>query len=295
MSYLFVKKVVVGINSIQDTNPELINFIYNKDDALKYTSHSNKYIYFQCPDCKNLKKAAICNIVTNGFYCQFCNDNISYPNKFIRCFLQQLNVDFEVEKTFIWSNGKIYDQYIPELNAIIENHGRQHYLSTSQWKNNRDEQKNDKIKKEIAKNNVKYYIEIDCSVSSKEYIKNSLMKSELSSLFDLSQIDWDYCEQYALSNLLKKVCADWESYNDYYQLKQTYNLSVTTLRSYIHKGCEYGLCSKEYYAPLKSKVENSQDINAKPIFCKTDNIYFFSSRLCEEYYKKMILHSAGLT
>ena len=45
------------------------------------------------------------------------------------------------------------------------------------------------------------YIVLDCSISKSERIKNSIMDSGLSSIFDLSSISFDDCHLLALKSL----------------------------------------------------------------------------------------------
>ena len=37
-------------------------------------------------------------------------------------------------------------------------------------------------------------------------MKNSIINSEMSRLFCLSDINWELCEEYAIKNLIKEVC-----------------------------------------------------------------------------------------
>jgi DNA-binding NarL/FixJ family response regulator len=74
---------------------------------------------------------------------------------------------------------------------IIETHGMQHY---EKFDNSyfvlEEEQKNDKIKRELAVNNgIDYYIEMDCRYSDLSWLMDNTIKS-LSGLFDLSSSDF---------------------------------------------------------------------------------------------------------
>src|SRR5207253_2177170 len=120
--YLSVKKILANeYKSIATTDQEFVKLFWNEEDAFKYSRYSMKKVDFKCHDCgSKVKKKAINNVYRNNkVYCS-CNDNLPYPEKFMRCLLTQLNVDFETEKTFNWSknlyssnqflNGtKIYD------------------------------------------------------------------------------------------------------------------------------------------------------------------------------------------
>ena len=49
-------------------------------------------------------------------------------------------------------------------------------------------------------------IRIECYKSELEYIKNNIKDSILNKLFDLSIIDWNESEAFALTNLVKEAC-----------------------------------------------------------------------------------------
>ena len=121
------RKLIPEVNSLYDEHPELLIYLKNIDDAKNVTSNSSKTITCICPFCGEEKCLIVNNFTRYGFSCSYCSDGISYPNKFVRNFLMQLNISYSSEKTFEWSNKKIYDQYIEGRSIIIENHGLQHY------------------------------------------------------------------------------------------------------------------------------------------------------------------------
>lgn len=87
--------------------------------------------------------------------------------------------------------------------------------------------------------------------SNKDYIKHSIKNSELSTIFDLENVNWDYCDIFATKNLVKIVC-------DYYNQNQIvpsklchiFGLSETTIVKYLKIGEKFGWCdynSKKHY------------------------------------------------
>lgn len=186
---------VLGINTIWDTDRWMCDLGVSEEDAKTHTAKSNKKINVICPCCK--KKIVIsCNTIkTRKSIGCICSDHISYPEKFMISLLKQLEINFikELSKTtFDWCGKYRYDFYIPKYNMIIETHGGQHYEGCTSFKIPLKEvQKNDKCKKELAlSNKINNYIELDCRHSDIDYIKNSILNSELKELFDLSQVDW---------------------------------------------------------------------------------------------------------
>ncbi|HAT4302323.1 TPA: hypothetical protein I9089_002430 [Clostridium perfringens] len=190
-----------------------------------------------------------------------CRDGKSYPEKFMRSLLEQLNVDFEIEYSPSWIDNKRYDFYIKECNCIIEVHGKQHYDGSFKVKGGRtleEEKQNDKHKKEVALlNGIKYYIELDCRESNMDYIKNSIINSELANLFDLSNINWTSCAKFSNKNIVKEVCDHWNNRSGdemVGDLAKIFNLDRCTINRYLKKGTKLGWCE---YDPRKEKIKSA--------------------------------------
>ena len=245
-------------NCLNTVLPDIAKLLTNKEDGYKVTRNSEKKLNFTCPDCGHIQEKPVVRVVTQGFSCQKCSDGISYPEKFMINLLDQLNVRYEFQKIFNWSKNvkvdnknidgdKVYDFYIKTLNCIIEVNGEQHYNEkTTYGKNNkgltfRDIQENDKLKYELAiKNNINKYIVIDCSLSDKNYIKNNILNSELTELFNLSDVDWDKCEKWALNSLVKKTCNLWEQGYSVSEICKELNISRSTVNRYLKRGRKIG-------------------------------------------------------
>lgn len=260
------KVVLVGYNDIATTNPNMAKLFYSTDDALKYTEHSNKYINFRCPRCGNKIYAMIQTVVRYGFSCKKCGDGISYPNKFVYNFIEQMSVlyqtrgeqfKFDPEKIFSWSlnfkhinqklsGKKIYDMFIGTHNIIIENHGEYHYkdafYNVSGARSFEEVQMNDVIKRELAlSNGIKQdnYIELDCCKSDMAYIKNSIMSSNLPKLLNFTEndIDWNQCNEFATSSRVYEACCYWnDGIKDYKEIALIMKMHHDTIKRYIRKG-----------------------------------------------------------
>lgn len=253
------KIVKIGYNDIWTTAPEVAKLLLNPEDGYKVTKCSDKYMDFLCPTCKNILNRAIKTVYTNGLCCPCCSERISYPERFLINFLKQLNEDFKTQKTFKWSKNievdnkkicgtKIYDFYINNKNIIIETHGKQHYTENSFFTlSNRtlfDEQENDRLKEQLAKdNNINYYIILDCRESNLEWIKNSILNSKLNNLYDLSIINWDQCHEYAISSKIKEAA---DLYNNNFKRKEIakiMHISKATVTKYLREATNLNMCN----------------------------------------------------
>ena len=276
---------VTEYNCMWNTDRELCVMLgIPKEVAETVTRCSSRSITFNCK-CGNPVTVMVSNIIKHkSIGCKKCSDGISYPNKFIHEFcnqlLQQKQIKyFETEYTI---EDKKYDIYIILNNnktLIIENHGVQHgefiyngnlllVKNTNRFKineNNRDDIKNDIYKCRLAyNNNINNYIQLDCSVSDVGYIKNSAENSWLSKMFDLTNIDWLKCHEYALKNIVKEVCDYWHKHVEVNNenittksLSKIFNCSCTTIISYLHKGYDLGWCN---YNPNQETINKIKDV-----------------------------------
>jgi len=231
--------IVEGINDIATTNPEIVHYFKNKNDAFKYSIGTKTRIECQCIYCGQEKTASPIVLSNHLFKCSKCGDGVSYPEKFMFSLLEQLNEDFISQKMFKWSERKVYDFYIPSKNLIIETHGSQHYKEASgNWNSLSEIKRIDSIKKENALNKgVKHYITIDCSESDISWIKENIIKSKISGLYDLNNIDWLKCHEIGCSSNIKKTCELWNSgiYSSR-EIAKIMKLSRSTVLNYIEKG-----------------------------------------------------------
>ena len=266
------RKVLVGYNDIATTDFWMVEYMVNKEDAYKYTYGSGENILFKCKFCNKEKLIKICEFHDRGMCCSNCGDGISYGNKFIRNFLNQLEEEYISEYSPDWAfvehnnsklNGnKIYDNYLIDYNEIWEVHGIQHYEeSFKRIKNKKvrtleEEQENDKIKFELAKNNGLKYIEIDARKSNIDWIKNSLLNISELQRYDLSLIDWNKCHEFACSSLVKVACDYWNSrIKNLLDIVKLMKLSSVSIRKYLKQGAKLGWCD---YDPKEEMRKNGK-------------------------------------
>jgi hypothetical protein len=283
------RKLIPGIRTLWDERPDLIKYLVNPEEAKSLTPVSGNRILCRCPECGTQKEMYVSNLARSGFYCEYCSDGITYPNKFVRTLLGQLQVDYLPEKSFKWSQRKVYDEYVPNLHMVIENHGVQHYEEVSAFKRSlKEQQENDKLKMELAiTNGIKHYIVLDCRESTLEWIKNSIMNSELPKIlhFNESDIDWEKCHLYASTNqIVKDVCERWKTEKTLYIIGEEFKIHHSTVKHYLEIGAQCGYCDFEKSNDIKNGRQYSSQWRSKPIYCITDDIYFYSKFECEDYY-----------
>lgn len=262
-------RVVQGENDLYNTYPNLMNLIVNKDLAKTYCYSTKHKFLFKCPVCGD-EKYEEGNYI-NKYKCYNCpNDSLSYPNKFLRAFMKNFNVDdLEYEYHPSWIKPYRYDCYF-EFNKqkyIIEMDGR---IGHGKLKFNSKEKdteglKRDEYKDKLAKENGIEVIRINCNISSVNFIKESILKSRLSKIFDLSKIDWENCGRWALSNLLVKVCEYYKNAKDEDKnttnISKIFDLDITTVQKYLRIGTENGLCFYDKELANKLRIEQTTKIH----------------------------------
>ena len=247
--------IVPKINSIiaNDEYNWMIKYFKNKEDAQKYSPNYSKKILLTCPDCGKDKYISLHTLNGSGFGC-ICSDGISYPEKFLYNVLEQLNIRFVHNKVFDWSkntiNGtKIYDFYIEQYSMIIETHGLQHYQSTSRGRSLKEEQQNDLFKKKLALDNgIKYYIELNCSKSNKEFIYRSICNSNMLHIFNCNSlmINIKESDAFATSNLVKQCAVLFNNGDTPMQIANKLQLNVHTVYRYLKKANDLEWCKYKF-------------------------------------------------
>lgn len=245
--YCSGKKVLRGFNDIATTSPDIFMYLLNKEDGYKHTRHSNKRTDFQCLLCGHIQNRKIGTVAHRGFKCECCGSGLSYPNKFGRALFDQFPVKrYKAEYYPDWGKPYIYDIYfkIYDNEYIVEWDGSQHTEERDFFGLSLDERRRiDKIKDDLAKENNVHLIRVDCAKSDPEYIRKNIEQSELSSLFDLSKVDWKLCDERAQKNLVKMVCDLWMSgIQSFDEISKMLHLGNSTVRDYINRGTRLGWC-----------------------------------------------------
>ena len=289
------KKIVKGINDISTTAPWMMRYISDKDYISNNAKYSKVKTKMVCPDCGRVHMKSALNVYANhGLSCP-CSDNWSFPNKFMYAVLENANIDFQSEKLFDWSFGKIYDDYI-EYNGktiIIEMQGSQHFdRSISEKARTLEEEKeNDSFKMETALNNgIDYYFQIDARKSNCEFLKESIINSGLLSVLNISDkdINWSKCDEKATSNHYKLISEYHESmpHLSVGEIAKHFKTNTSHVMKAVKSGLKFGWCSKSFSETRKIREqERFVEHGQKPVYCITDGKYFRNAQeACDYYY-----------
>lgn len=274
--YCHNKKVLIGLNDMWTTNPEICDLLENPNDGYRYVFGTNKKLAFRCPSCKGIRHTKPASILYNK-YCSRCRDSISYPEKFMIALLNQTDVPYEYQFTKAnqkWCDKYKYDFYLEYCGKkiIIETNGIQHYekgFSAIGAQSVKEVQLNDILKKDLAEKYVDKYIVVDCRKSEYDYITNQILNSELCAIFDLSHIDFKKCHEFAIDSLIVKICTDYKNGMSVGDIMTKHKISRSGLRHYLIEGSVIGLCE---YNPHINKLERS----ANKVICLDTNQEYYS-------------------
>lgn len=246
-------KVIIGINDMKTTDPEFSKWVANKEDARTYSRNSNKEILLRCPVCGRTF-TGIPNRYKSVPSC-ICNDHVSYPEKFMSSVLNQLQVNYIHQlsnSTFKWCKTYKYDFYFKynSKEYIVEMDGAFHY--TNNYKSNtlqEDAKKTDDIKDKLAEENNCIMIRINSNYldirNRHKFIKENIINSYLSDIFDLSNIDWEECEKFCITSLVKTVSDLWNDSLSNIEIQIKTSLSSGTICDYLKVGRRLGLNNYE--------------------------------------------------
>lgn len=249
------KKINIGFNDLWTTHPHIAELLENPDDGYKVTYGSGKKFVFKCPNCGELRTSAVNMVVRNGFSCKRCSDGISYPMKFTMCLLEQLKMTFDTEQRFDWctfynpykriDTYGIYDITFEHKNIkyILEVDGYFHYKTNTMSNQSEEESKYiDAEKDKLAMLNGYKVIRIDAMESNLEYMKNSILSSQLNDIFDLSVINWIDCAKSSLSSLIIECANLWKVYRNANKISKIINKRQEIVTRYLNKATKLGLC-----------------------------------------------------
>lgn len=275
---------------IYDTHPEFASLLLNKNDAKLYSYGSHTKVNWICPNCGSIvKQKSILKVISrNHIPCKRCSDGISYPNKYMYNMLLQLNVTFISEYMPDWIKPKRYDFFIPDKNIIIEMDGNiGHGNKTFDGHTSEETLEIDNYKDRLAEQHGINVIRIDCRRSDSDYIRNNILESKLSTLFNLNDVDFLLCNKLAYSSLKIKVCNIWNQYHEMEHILQETKLPRVTIIKYLKDCNKYGLCDYNPKQQMKESgyrnISKAYSVNRKKVRCLETNDVFESCRKAYEW------------
>jgi len=112
-----------------------------------------------------------------------------------------------------------------------------------------------------------------------EFIKNSILNSNLAKLFDLSDINWLECHEYACRNLVKKASSLYKSgISNITEISKILGVCYNTAQKYLKQGKELNWCAYDARTEYTKRHEDSK----KQVICVNTGIIYDSMREANE-------------
>lgn len=280
------RKLVKGKNDFATKYPELVKYFVRKEDAENNTYGSGKKVLMKCPICGEERLFTISDLSNKGFSCPKCSDGVSYPNKFMYCLLKQLNIKFDREVVFDWSQNRRYDFVIN--NIIIEMDGGFHL--GSKYNSYEEVKEIDDLKDKLALEHGYEIIRIPCYKSDFLYIKENILNSRLKNELKLDEVDWFSLEKEIVNTNFVKIACDY--FNEYkgkirmIDIAEISNIPISTLCTLLKTGSRLGMTDYDEkisicggYTPKEFRIDRSRKVK-----CLETNQEFKSAKEAEEYY-----------
>lgn len=288
----------IGHNDIHTVAPWMEDWVINPDEIKNLLPQSGKKVKCKCPECgRYIGKKTVEAIYVHGVGCMYCSDGVSYPEKFMFNLLKQLKVNSEHQKYFSWCKYKmndklhygLYDFYLPDYKLIIETDGGlgHGYENTMSGRTAEETRYIDDEKDKLARDHGIESIRIICTyekqykLSRFEYIRNNILQSSLSKLFDLTKIDWIDIDQKSQKSLVKKVCEYKKENPDLLpvDISKKTGLKTNCIRTYLKIGNQYGWCNynpKDSFKGRHECISKLMKSHYKKVICLNTNIIFKS-------------------
>lgn len=261
------RRPIIGETDVGTTRPDVAKLLKYPERAILYKEYSNQKEWFICPNCGKELYKFINNVSYKGLSCDRCGDGLSYPNKFMANVLTQLGLKYKPEYNINTEKYK-YDFFLMDYNTIIEMHGKQHYEESGFTSRTLEEEKeNDNRKYEYAmKNNINSYIVIDSKESRMQYIKNSILKSHIADMFDLSCINWNECELFASGTMVTAAADLYKKGYKFNKIMDELHASKSAVTSWLNKADNMNLIHWDKHNGFKDLAREIILLNTKEIF-----------------------------
>lgn len=265
--------------------PDIARLLQNPEDGYVYSYGSGHKTNFICPVCGSVIYTSFNNVSFYGLSCNNCKTFGSYPNRFMNSVLQQCGVKFNDEYDSTWTDGKIYDFIVclEKEDILIEMDGTFHYYDI--FGQLEHQINTDRYKDDLAIQNGYKLIRIDSNYSSNksinkaEYIKQSILNSDLVNYLPLENVDWDQCHIYAAQLKIEVISKLWnDGFQTLREISQKTHCSLPVVSETLKQCVKYNLINitledlekkllSDGYKVAAQKNSELQRKNKTPIMC----------------------------
>lgn len=264
--------VVTGINDIGTTDYWMVNYFVDLNDSKKYSSSSNQFVLMRCKDCGVERLYKLSSLKTYGHLPCSCSDNYSFPNKFSYFLFKNIEgvENYQREYSPSWLKPYRFDNYFEYKNKkyVVEMDGGLGHGKKSFGSNNKDIEGlyRDQIKDKLAAEHNITVIRINSEKSDFNFLKENTIK-QLSGIIDLSNVDWKYIYENAVSNIVKKICQYADKHYTFtgnkrieskyiLEISQKFDINKATVVKFLKVGRDFGWCNYITWLERAKDIEN---------------------------------------
>ena len=282
--------------TLANVYPEVAALLKDPSRANLYSPASMEHEDFICPKCGSIVNTSIRQACRKGLYCQRCEKTNSYPNRFMFAILQSLDIEFINEYSPDFIHPMKYDFYfvINNRQIIVEMDGGFHNRGNKmRGLSLEDTRAIDDYKTKMAIENDIDIIRIDCDYKRVDlrykFIKENILKSRLSEYIELNLIDFDICNNIAVTPEVELICEAWnKGIRDMAELRKIFHITQVTLLKYLKSGEDAGICTYKHseYRDMINKQNSvkARDSKRVPVLCLETNEVFSSGRQAKKQY-----------
>ena len=290
------RNIRYGVNDFYTLFPNFAICMEDQWLAHRIGSRSHKKVWFVCPNCNTRIFTRIVDVARRGLSCPSCSSGRSYPNRLMFNILQSIKIPFCNEFHDSWTESYFYD-FMFELNDqkyIIEMDGAFHFRNIpSIGVSAHNASLTDSKKDGLAKCNGFEVIRINCDYTSINerytYIKNNIINSKLSSIIDLSTIDFDECDRLSQKSDFLRICEMYDNEtHDIHKISDMIGISYQGVIEHLKHGEEIGCTTYNHKDALAEREEWRKKKLAKTnsclLYCVETNEIFDSISSAKCYY-----------
>lgn len=255
------ENIQIGVNDIKSINPVLYDCLIDKSINEKFTINSRNKTDFVCPSCGQiLKNKTISHVNTRGLKCK-CQDGNSLGEKYLYQVLKSVDSNIEAEKYINNNHSYRYDFYSKYngIEWICELNGKQHYEKSFHTLGGRtleEEIKNDKEKQKYAlEQGINRYIVINSKESGFNQLKDAIINSDLSKIYDFSNVNWVECYRQSLMSDVFKIADLWKDGYKVMQICDITGFAKNTVRIFLTRANDIGYCKYDHTQSTRKYVK----------------------------------------
>ena len=109
-------------------------------------------------------------------------------------------------------------------------------------------------------------------------IKNNIINSSLSEIFNLDEINWEEANAFALKNEVSYVCELWDKYHDLDKISEETQLILYTIKKYLKFAADNNMSDYDHEKCMKDRrmqcIKDGRFARSVGVICNETGEYF---------------------